>query len=349
MPGRRGRAARRLGGQLQPQPRLARPVRQQHAEPRARQQRPGLAQEVERARGVERRAGSARPRAAPRRAPGTAARPRPARPAVPPPGRRRRRSQPNPAPSHTSSAGSIRLGSSADCSESSTCQSPRAVQLPPMSPRHRRPASAGRDRAARPAGSRSAPGRPGARRRPATRRTRTPAPVPRARRPRPPPRPGDRSAVRDATVRSITGIRAGRRPRLAGSRAPGSRVRAVASASASSMPASSGPGAVSAAAAAGGRDRGRELAGALRVGGRQHRPPAGRVPVVLRRQRGQHPAPRDQVVGEPRDRGQIPDRPADGQVPGRRIGWRRRSRRQVARRRLARRQVRVSRRQAAGR
>ncbi len=47
----------RPGSDLETKPRLARPVRQQHAEPGARQQRAGLAQETERTFGVQRDAG----------------------------------------------------------------------------------------------------------------------------------------------------------------------------------------------------------------------------------------------------------------------------------------------------
>ena len=53
-------AERRPGGQLQPEPRLARPVRQEHAEPRAGQQRALVAQEPQRARGVQRDLGGRR-------------------------------------------------------------------------------------------------------------------------------------------------------------------------------------------------------------------------------------------------------------------------------------------------
>ena len=50
-PGRRARRAPRPRGQLQPEPGLAHPVGQQHAEPGPGQQRPGLLEEPERARG----------------------------------------------------------------------------------------------------------------------------------------------------------------------------------------------------------------------------------------------------------------------------------------------------------
>ncbi len=134
-------------------------------------------------------------------------------------------------------------------------------------------------------------------------------------------------AVRDSTVRSITGIRAGRRPRRAGSRAPGSRVRAIASASASSMPASSGPGPTSSAArqaggiaAASSRAR---CASAADSTGRQraaYSPSSSLVRVGSTRPRV------DQVIGEPRDGGQVADRTADGQVAGCQVGQRRQQR-----------------------
>ena len=53
-PGDRGSGrALRAGGQLQAEPRLAHPVRQQHAEPGAGKQRPGLLEEPERARRIQ--------------------------------------------------------------------------------------------------------------------------------------------------------------------------------------------------------------------------------------------------------------------------------------------------------
>ena len=60
-----------------------------------------------------------------------------------------RASQPNPVPVHTSAAGSIRLGSSADCSENSTRQAPVVRRRPPpaasalSSRRRRRPRQRG--------------------------------------------------------------------------------------------------------------------------------------------------------------------------------------------------------------
>ena len=90
------------------------------------------------------------------------------------------------APSHTSAAGSIRLGSSADWSEKSICQVP--------APRSRgASASASSGSAARPGGSRCGPSRLEVRRSPASSRTRPIVPVPRACPRASPPRPQQRS------------------------------------------------------------------------------------------------------------------------------------------------------------
>ncbi len=182
-------------------------------------------------------------------------------------------SQPSPAPAQTSGAGSIRLGSSVDCSENSTRQLASSLALAaslviPGSSALPDPQMSGADGAATftdisgyANSGATAGGAGGSMRRkqvrtgPAGRAAMASHSAnadvsSRASRSSSSPSTATRGsdAVRDSTARSITGILAGRRPRRAGSRAPGSRVRAIASARSSSIPASNGPGASSAAA-----------------------------------------------------------------------------------------------------
>ena len=288
------RAGRGAGprGQLQPEPGLAHPVRQQHAEPGAGQQRPGLLEEPERARRVHLHQGGSR--------------------------LAQRVVELAEEPGGRTQAGQQLLHRIAVRRRARPRGRPRRRRRRPSGSGRRRIAARtrpARDRPrgwrARRAGSRCAPGRPGSRRRPARRRVRRPArPLP----PRPPASPrrrGHRPWSGPArTVRPAEGAPGcGRAGRAAGGRSAGPARRRRPGRPGRCRAASPGP-----ARRRPGRTGAWPRPGHGRAARRHRRAPAATAPYIhphpLGLEHGQHPAACGQAGRETRHRGQVGQRPA---------------------------------------